>query len=110
MILRPFTGRLSDRTGRSLFVFVGGGAYGLIAVLVPFTPAVGNALGLPARLPGLGVVSAAFVPLLTCNAASGVADSFREPASMALFADEGTGGEGVASSFGIRDWSGGRIP
>ena len=103
MVLQPFTGRLSDATGRSLFVFAGGGAYGLVAVLVPFTPAVGSALGLPARLPGLGAVSAAFLPLLACNAALGVADSFREPASMALFADEGSDGEGVASSFGIRE-------
>jgi dipeptide/tripeptide permease len=33
----------------------------------------------------------------------GIADSFREPASMALFADEGSDGDGVASSFGIRE-------
>ncbi len=34
-----------------------------------------------------------------------VADAFREPASMALFADEGSSDDsgGVASSFGIRD-------
>jgi MFS family permease len=103
MLLQPYTGRLSDASGRSKFVFAGGAAYGLVAVLVPFTPAVGRALGLPATLPVLGAVSAAFLPLLALNAGLGVADSFREPASMALFADEGTGGEGVASSFGIRE-------
>jgi MFS family permease len=103
MLLQPLTGRLSDRSGRSKFVFAGGAGYGLVAVAVPFTPLAGDLLGLPASLPLLGSVSAAFLPLLLCNAALGVADSFREPASMALFADEGTGGEGVASSFGIRE-------
>jgi len=103
MLLQPVTGRLSDRGGRSRFVFVGGAAYGVVAVAVPFTPAVGDLLGLPSTLPFLGAVTPAFVPLLLLNASLGVADSFREPASMALFADEGTGGEGVASSFGIRE-------
>jgi len=37
------------------------------------------------------------------NALLGIADSFREPASMALFADQGTEDGGVASSFGIRE-------
>ncbi|MFC7096107.1 MFS transporter [Halobaculum marinum] len=103
MLLQPYTGRLSDTTGRSLFVFAGGGAYGVVAVLVPFTPMVGDLLGLPSSLPVLGVVSAAFLPLLVLNAGLGIADSFREPASMALFADEGSDGDGVASSFGIRE-------
>ncbi|WP_435064899.1 MFS transporter [Halobaculum sp. EA56] len=103
MLLQPFTGRLSDSYGRSLFVFAGGGAYGVVAVAVPFTPLVGDALGLPSSLPFLGAVSAAFLPLLLLNAGLGVADSFREPASMALFADEGSDGDGVASSFGIRE-------
>ncbi|WP_435129753.1 MFS transporter [Halobaculum sp. D14] len=103
MLLQPFTGRLSDAAGRSLFVFAGGGAYGLVAVAVPFTPAVGAALGLPETYPVVGDVSAAFLPLLALNGALGVADSFREPASMALFADEGSDGAGVASSFGVRE-------
>lgn len=103
MLLQPTTGRLSDTSGRSLFVFAGGAAYGLVAVAVPFTPAIGSWLGLPASLPFLGAVSVAFVPLLCCNAGMGIADSFREPASMALFADEGADGDGVASSFGIRE-------
>jgi len=51
----------------------------------------------------VGTLSAAFLPLLTCNALLGVADSLREPASMALFADEGTEDGSVASSFGIRE-------
>ena len=33
----------------------------------------------------------------------GVADSLREPASMALFADEGTSEGGAASGFGFRE-------
>ena len=103
MIFQPFTGRWSDRAGRSLFVFVGGGLYGLVAIAVPFTPAIGAALDLPATFPVVGTLSAAFVPLLACNALLGVADSIREPASMALFADEGTDDGSVASSFGIRE-------
>ncbi|WP_137283489.1 MFS transporter [Halorussus salinisoli] len=103
MLCQPFTGRWSDRAGRSLFVFVGGGLYGLVAIAVPFTPDVGAALGLPASFPVVGNLSAAFLPLLACNALLGVADSIREPASMALFADEGTDDGSVASSFGIRE-------
>jgi MFS family permease len=103
MLCQPFTGRWSDRAGRSLFVFVGGGLYGLVALAVPFTPAIGTALDLPATFPVVGTLSAAFIPLLACNALLGVADSVREPASMALFADEGTDDGSVASSFGIRE-------
>ncbi|MFC7080822.1 MFS transporter [Halorussus caseinilyticus] len=103
MLCQPFTGRLSDRAGRSLFVFVGGGCYGLVALVVPFTPDIGTALDLPATFPVVGDLSAAFLPLLACNALLGVADSIREPASMALFADEGTDDGSVASSFGIRE-------
>ena len=103
MCCQPFTGRLSDLPGRSLFVFAGGGTYGLIALLVPFSPAIGAALSLPAGYPLLGELSAAFLPLLALSGLLGVADSFREPASMALFADEGTSEGGVASSFGIRE-------
>ena len=103
MLCQPFTGTLSDRAGRSLFVFVGGGCYGLVALAVPFTPEIGRLVGAPATFPAVGTLSAAFVPLLACNALLGVADSLREPASMALFADEGTEEGGVASSFGIRE-------
>jgi MFS family permease len=103
MLCQPYTGRLSDRAGRSLFVFVGGGAYGLVALAVPFTPAIGGFVGAPETFPLVGTLSAAFLPLLTCNALLGVADSLREPASMALFADEGTEDGSVASSFGIRE-------
>jgi len=34
MVGQLFTGRLSDDYGRSLFVFAGGGAYGLIAMAI----------------------------------------------------------------------------
>ncbi|WP_254862222.1 MFS transporter [Halovivax gelatinilyticus] len=129
MCCQPFTGRLSDGYGRAAFVFAGGLAYGLIALTVPFSPAIGSALGMPsdliitvpAILAGISLpalvpvetiphqltivrdVSPAFVPLVVISGLLGVADSFREPASMALFADEGTEEGGVASSFGIRE-------
>ncbi|WP_132061462.1 MFS transporter [Halorussus amylolyticus] len=103
MLFQPFTGRLSDSAGRSLFVFVGGACYGLVALAVPFSPEIGRVVGAPATFPVVGALSAAFLPLLACNALLGVADSLREPASMALFADEGTEEGGVASSFGIRE-------
>jgi len=110
MLCQPFTGRLSDGHGRALFVFAGGGAYGLIAVAVPLAPAVGAAAGSPVGLPLVGTVSPAFLPLVGLSGLLGVVDAFREPASMALFADEGTG-RGVASSFGIRElvWRPGSI-
>ena len=103
MLCQPFTGRLSDGYGRARFVFLGGGAYGLIALLVPFSPMIGESLALPAAFPILGDLSPAFLPLVGIAALLGIADSFREPASMALFADEGTEEGGVASSFGIRE-------
>ncbi|MFW5918862.1 MAG: MFS transporter [Halanaeroarchaeum sp.] len=103
MVGQLFTGRLSDAFGRSLFVFAGGGAYGLIAVAIPFAPAIGNALGTAATVPFLGTLPQAYLPLVAFSGLLGVADSFREPASMALFADEGTSEGGVASSFGIRE-------
>lgn len=103
MLLQPHTGKISDNHGRALFIFFGGGLYGLVALTVPFSPAIGTALGLPATLPVLGPLSPAFVPLVALSGLLGVADSFREPASMALFADEGTDDGGVASSFGIRE-------
>jgi MFS family permease len=111
MLAQPYTGGLSDRFGRSLFVFAGGGAYGLVALVVPATPAIGTALSLPSAVPILAPLSPAFLPLVVCNGLLGVADSFREPASMALFADEGADNGGVASSFGIRDlvWRPGSI-
>jgi MFS family permease len=103
MVGQLFTGRLSDGYGRSLFVFAGGGAYGLIAVLIPFAPAAGTTLGADVTLPVLGELPPAYLPLVALSGLLGIADSFREPASMALFADEGTDDGGVASSFGIRE-------
>ena len=129
MLFQPVTGRLSDRVGRAMFVAAGGAAYGVVAFVVPFAPAIGAALPLPtvpavggalAAVPGLSLVldagtvprlvegvlgtpGVAFPVLVGLNALLGVADSFREPASMALFAEEGSDGDGVASSFGIRE-------
>jgi len=102
MLCQPYTGRLSDRYGRAVFVLAGGTAYGVVALAVPLAPAVGAALALPAAFPAVGAVSPAFVPLVGLSALLGIADAFREPASMALFADEGAG-QGVASSFGVRE-------
>ncbi len=103
MVGQLFTGGLSDDYGRSLFVFAGGGAYGVIAVAIPLAPAVGALLGTDLTLPFLGELPSAYLPLVGLSGLLGVADSFREPASMALFADEGTDDGGVASSFGIRE-------
>ena len=103
MVGQLFTGRLSDTYGRSVFVFAGGGAYGLIALAIPFAPTIGGAVGADVTVPVLGALPAAYLPLVALSGLLGVADSFREPASMALFADEGTDDGGVASSFGIRE-------
>jgi MFS family permease len=107
MLCQPYTGQLSDRFGRATFVALGGTGYGLVALGVPLAPALGDALvglaGAPPTLPVVGQPPASFLPLVLLNAGLGVADSFREPASMALFADEGTDAGGVASSFGIRE-------
>ena len=103
MLAQPHTGRLSDTYGRARFVLGGGAAYGVVALAIPTAPTIGHALGVPATLPGLGEISPAFLVLVGLNGLLGVADAFREPASMALFADEGSGGNGVASSFGVRE-------
>jgi MFS family permease len=101
MLCQPFTGRLSDTHGRALFIFVGGGLYGAFALAMPFTPAIGNVVPLSVTLPLFGTLPPVFFVALALNGLLGVADSFREPASMALFADEGKG-QGITSSFGIR--------
>ncbi|MFB6296383.1 MAG: MFS transporter, partial [Halobacteriales archaeon] len=73
---------------------------GLVAFAVPFSPAVGSVL--PSTYPLVGALPGSFLVLVFLNGLLGVADSLREPASMALFADEGSE-EGIASSFGIRN-------
>jgi MFS family permease len=98
-----FTGRVSDRVGRAPFVFAGGAGYGVVALVIPFAPEIGTALGAPTSLPLLGELRPAYVPLVVLSGLLGAVDSFREPASMALFADEGTDDGSVASSFGIRE-------
>jgi MFS family permease len=100
MLGQPITGRISDRYGRGLFVAIGGAAYGLVALAIPAAALVGSVLP-PAPLPVVGAVPGVLFVLVALNGLLGLADSVREPASMALFADEGTG-SGIASSFGIR--------
>jgi MFS family permease len=108
MLCQPITGRFSDRYGRALFVFAGGGAYGLIALAFPFVSAFEGLFALP--LPVAGEITGAVLAAVLLNGLLGVADAFREPASMALFADEGKG-EGIASSFGVRSlvWKPGSV-
>jgi MFS family permease len=101
MLCQPITGRISDSYGRGLFVALGGGAYGLVALLVPLAPVVADAVALSPSLPVVGTVPAVLFVLVGINGLLGIADAIREPASMALFADEGKG-SGIASSFGIR--------
>lgn len=101
MLCQPFTGRISDRYGRGLFVAIGGTIYGLVALSIPLAAPASRLLGIPAIIPFLGPVPSVFFVMLGLNGLLGVADSIREPASMALFADEGKG-SGITSSFGIR--------
>ncbi len=108
MLCQPITGHFSDRQGRALFVFVGGGAYGVIALAFPFTSAFDGLFTV--SLPMVGEITGAVVAVLVLNGLLGIADAFREPASMALFADEGKG-EGITSSFGVRSlvWKPGSV-
>jgi MFS family permease len=108
MLCQPLTGRFSDRDGRALFVFIGGGAYGLIALAFPFAPAFNDFLSI--SVPLAGDVAGAVIVVFLLNGLLGVADAFREPASMALFADEGKD-RGITSSFGIRSlvWKPGSV-
>lgn len=113
MICQPFTGRLSDYYGRAIFVFIGGGCYGILSIGIPLAPSLASASGIQAVIdvPVIGSVTAALLIIILLNGLLGVADAFREPASMALFADEGTTQGGIASSFGIRSlvWRPGNI-
>ncbi|MBX0298048.1 MFS transporter [Haloarcula nitratireducens] len=108
MLCQPITGQLSDKQGRALFIFLGGGGYGLIALAFPFAPAFEGFITL--SVPLAGEITGAVIAILLLNALLGIADAFREPASMALFADEGKG-EGITSSFGVRSlvWKPGSV-
>lgn len=108
MLCQPITGRFSDRQGRALLVFIGGGAYGLIAFAFPFASTFEGLLTV--SIPMAGEITGAVIVVILLNGLLGVADAFREPASMALFADEGKG-EGIASSFGVRSlvWKPGSV-
>jgi MFS family permease len=99
MLVQPFTGHLSDQHGRAQFVFAGGGAYGLLAIAFPFIPAVEEFLSF--SVPLMGEITGTVVAAICLNGLLGIADAFREPASMALFADVGKG-KGITSSFGVR--------
>lgn len=111
MLFQPFTGRLSDRFGRAIFVFFGGTAYGIVALAIPFAPVVDELIGFTTTISLVGTVTGSLLVVIGLNGMLGIADAFREPASMALFADEGVDQGGVTSSFGIRDlvWRPGNI-
>lgn len=108
MLCQPITGRFSDRQGRALFVFIGGGAYGVVALAFPFVSGFESLLSV--SVPMAGTITGAVVVALLLNGLLGIADAFREPASMALFADEGKGA-GITSSFGVRSlvWKPGSV-
>ena len=108
MLSQPFTGRLSDRIGRAPFIIVGGSAYGAIGIAYPFISGAESIVSV--SIPIAGTITGAVVAAVILNGLLGVADAFREPASMALFADEGKG-EGIASSIGIRSllWKPGSV-
>lgn len=108
MLCQPITGRFSDRQGRALFVFFGGGTYGFVALAFPFAPLFTDLLRV--SVPMVGEITGAVILVLLLNGLLGIADAFREPASMALFADEGKG-EGITSSFGVRSlvWKPGSV-
>lgn len=101
MLTQPIMGRISDQYGRGLFVGIGGLAYGVTALTIPLAQPLGQRIGLSATVPLIGAVPGAFGIALGLNALLGIADGIREPASMALFADEGKE-SGITSSFGIR--------
>ena len=54
-------------------------------------------------MPFLVEFGRALLPLVALNGLFGAADGLREPASTALFADEGSDNGGIASSFGVRE-------
>jgi MFS family permease len=110
MIGQPFAGRVSDTFGRALFVFAGGAAYGVVALGIPLAPDLAGLFAFTQEIPYLSAFPPVLFSLILLNALLGVVDSFREPASMALFADEGEG-KGIVSAFGIRSlvWRPGQI-
>ncbi len=90
MLCQPYTGKVSDRFGRFPLVLLGGSLYALGSFLAFFEHS--------------------FLTLLLVNGFLGLSDSLREPASMALFADEGQG-SGITSAFSVRSviWRPGMI-
>lgn len=111
MICQPFFGRLSDRHGQAMFIFIGGGLYGVVALAIPFAPALGAGIGLPVTYPYLESVTVPLLIVIGLSGLLGVAEAIREPPSMALFGDIGSEEGGVTSSFGLRDliWKPGSI-
>lgn len=101
MLCQPLTGRIADSYGRSSFVAAGGGFYGLVALFVPLSAAIAGLVDVSVALPLVGSVPTVLFVLVAINGLLGVADGVREPASMAMFADEGKD-RGITSSFGVR--------
>lgn len=108
MLAQPITGRFSDIHGRALFIFLGGILYGVLAIAFPFVSNINSSVLF--TIPRIGEFTTVILTAIVLNGMFGIADAFREPASMALFADEGKG-EGITSSLGLRDlvWQPGSV-
>lgn len=80
-----FTGRLSDRIGRSPLIITGGLLFSVSALLIPFQKQ--------------------FIGLVVISLTLGLADTIRVPASWAVFADEGIdAGPATALSMRMLAW------
>lgn len=73
-----------------------------VGLAIPSAGIIADYCQFSLTVPMLGTFPGVFFVMLGLNGLLGIADSFREPASMALFADEGKG-SGIASCFGIRE-------
>ena len=113
-LLQGYVGDLTDRVGGlNRFVAVGAAVYGVGALMVPFAAAA-EGLVEPITIRAFGgeqTLGGAFAVLFLAYAVTGVGDSIRIPASMALFIEEGEAMESVASSMSVRSlaWKVGQV-
>ncbi|MDY6818013.1 MAG: MFS transporter [Halobacteriales archaeon] len=113
-LLQGKMGDITDQLGhRHYFVFTGALLYALGTIAIPFA-STAEQLFPVITLGALGrsvTISGAFVSLFFAYSILGVADSFRLPASMALYVEEGERYDAVASSMSLRSiaWKLGQI-